>query len=102
MKLGDAKLWIVRVEMTVQPEDFPSGDTVGFTNIVTWASDAEGASSKIREYVARYDWHVLGVEQVNSVDESLSYSDEMNDMIDRARDNPQAILLGTFHSYRVN
>jgi hypothetical protein len=40
------KLWNIFAEITVQPDDFPSGDTAGYMNIITWADSAEAAQKK--------------------------------------------------------
>ena len=44
------ELWNIFAEITVQPDDFASGDTVGFMNIITWADSAETAQTKIASY----------------------------------------------------
>jgi hypothetical protein len=47
------ELWNVRAEIMVHPEDFASGDTLGFMNIITWADSAETAREKIEHYFNR-------------------------------------------------
>ena len=97
------ELWNVRAEITVEPQDFPSGDAVGFMNIVTWASSAETARRKIEVYFATFNWHIIGVEEAVTIKKDFVYdSDEFSDMVDRASTNPNAIICGTFHSYKVN
>jgi hypothetical protein len=97
-----SELWIIRAEITVQPEDFPSGDTVGFINVITWADSVETIRSKLSSYLETFDWHLLKIEDAHLVDSDLVYHDEIEDMIERASNNPQSILLGTFFSYKVN
>lgn len=96
------KLWIIHIELCVEPGDFASGDTIGFMNVVTWASLEEEAVQKLTTYLQTFKWHVLGVEDATPVDDDWIYPEEMGDMIDRARGNDKAILLGTFHSYKTN
>jgi len=97
------ELWKIRAEIVVQPEDFPSGDTVGFMNIITWADSAEVARQKIAFYFERFDWHIVGVEEAVVLnDDFVADNDEFQDMVERARNNPDAIICGMFHSYKVN
>jgi hypothetical protein len=98
-----SELWNLFAEITVQPEDFPSGDTVGFMNIITWADSAEAAQAKIAHYFQSFDWHIVGVEEAKVLNVQQIYEDEeFHDMIERAIVNPEAIICGTFHSYKAN
>jgi hypothetical protein len=98
-----SELWNVRAEIMVQPEDFASGDTLGFMNIVTWANSAETAQEKIEHYFKSFDWHIVGVEQAKVLDVDHIYEEEeFQGMIERVNANPEAIICGTFHSYKVN
>ncbi len=98
-----SRLWNTLVEISVQPEDFPSGDTVGFMNITTWATSAETAQVKIANYIEQFDWHIVRVEEAKAIDEDfIADDDEYADMIERANANPEAIICGTFHGYKVN
>ena len=97
------ELWNIRAEITVQPEDFPSGDTNGFMNIITWADSAETAREKIGLYFKRFGWQVIGVEEARVLPlELVADNDEFQDMFERARNNPNAIICGTFHSFKTN
>ena len=58
-----SELWNVLAEIMVQPEDFASGDTLGFMNIVTWADSAEIAQEKIAHYFKSFDWQIVCVEE---------------------------------------
>lgn len=98
-----AELWNIRAEIIVQPEDFPSGETNGFMNIVTWADSAEAAQEKIASYFHGFDWHVVGVEEATVLPlDFVSDSDEFQNIFERARNNPDAIICGTFHSFKTN
>jgi hypothetical protein len=97
------QLWKIFAEITVEPQDFPSGDTVGFMNIITWADSTDSARIKIEAYFATFNWHIIGVEESAPIREDFIYDDdELTDMIERATINPEAIILGTFYSYKVN
>jgi hypothetical protein len=97
------QLWNLRAEITVEPQDFPSGDTVGFMNIITWADFADSARTKIEAYFATFNWHIIGVEEASPIQEDFIYdNDEFAEMIERARTNPDAIICGTFHTFKVN
>ena len=96
------QFWNIRAEITVEPEDF-SGDTVGFMNIITWSDSPDGARAKIEAYFATFNWHIVEVEEACLIRKDFIYdSDEFQDMIDRAATNPDAIICGTFHSYKLN
>jgi hypothetical protein len=97
------ELWNIFAEITVRPEDFPSGDTIGYMNIITWAESAEAAQQKIATYFERFDWHIVEVDEAKILNVDFIYEDEeFHDMVDRARNNPEAIVCDTFHSYKVN
>ena len=96
------QLWNVRAEITVEPQDFPSG-AVGFMNIITRADSADSARTKIEAYFATFNWHIIRVQEAAPIREDFIYdSDEFADMIERAKTNPDAIICGTFHSYKAN
>jgi hypothetical protein len=98
-----SELWNIFAEITVQPEDFPSGDTVGFMNIITWADSAEAAHAKIAHYFQSFQWHIVGVEEAKILNVQQIYEEEeFQDMIERAIVNPEAVICGTFHSYKAN
>ena len=97
------QIWNVRAEITVESQDFPSGDTVGFMNIITWADSADSAQTKIEACFATFNWHIIGIEESAPIRENFIYDDdEFADMIERAKINPEAIICGTFHSYKAN
>jgi beta-galactosidase/beta-glucuronidase len=48
-----------------------------------------------------YGWKLLGVERANPVPEEGEFSEEVEDMLERTRTNPSAIIYGTFYSYPV-
>jgi hypothetical protein len=97
------RIWKLRVEILVEPEDMPSGLTKGFMNVTTWADSAETAKEKLTRYIERFNWHVMSVEDARPVaDDDVFEDDQMADMIARTQANPNAIILGTFHGYKEN
>ena len=96
------KLWRLMIEVSVKPDDIPNSNTLGFINVVTWADAVDTAKRKVAKYLESFEWSVLEFEDTHIVDRNLTYGDEMADMIDHASSNPEAIILGTFHSYEVN
>jgi hypothetical protein len=98
-----SELWHLFIEMTVEPDDFPSGDTAGFMNIIALADTAEGARSKVQAYFATFHWHIIQVESSRVIDSDfIAEGDEFAEMIERARSHPDPIICGTFHSYKIN
>ena len=95
-------IWKVVAEILVEPGDLPSGSTKAFANIVTWADSASIAKEKIAGYLGSYKWQLLSAEDAQVVDEGHDYGDDINQMIEKAQGNPQAIILGRFLSYKEN
>jgi hypothetical protein len=96
------KLWRLRAEIEVEPGDLDlePGYTKGFMNVITWAASDQDVQKKLREYLSTFRWKLLGVEDSGALSESFTSDSEVNDMVERAKENPKAIILGTFHSYR--
>ena len=98
--MGMQQLWVVTAEVLVEPGDLASGDTKGFANVVTWADSAKTAQQKVSEVLKSYEWEVLGIEATRRFDESRSYDDEVLDIVNQARTNPNACIIGTVFSYK--
>ncbi|HEX7729386.1 MAG TPA: hypothetical protein VF392_10145 [Terracidiphilus sp.] len=98
------KIWELRteVEMTVGNPDLEPDYARGFMNIVTWATSAQVAEDKVRQYLDTVHLKLLGVDESTLVDPSLTYGDVMQDAIARTLSNPDAIILGTFHAYKTD
>jgi hypothetical protein len=93
------EIWMACAEIQVVPGDTPSGASKGFINVVTWADSAESAKDKLERYLQSFEWRLISIEDARPIDEGKDYGEEIEDMIDRTRSNPNAIILGTFHSY---
>ena len=95
-------IWIATVEIEVDTGGMPSGDTLGFMRITMWASSRQDFCRKIEDYFAEYKWKILSVDNVAIVDRSADYGEEINQMIDETSQDPNAVRLGTFYSYKPN
>ena len=98
--MGTQRLWVITAEILVEPGDLSSGETKGFTNIVTWADSSKAAQQKVSKVLKSYKWEVLGVEATRPFDESKSYDEDILDIVDQARTNPDACIIGTVFSYK--
>jgi len=97
------QIWKLVVELLVPPGDMPSGMTKGFMNVTTWADSAETARNKLGNYIERFQWRILSIEDARPIAGDEEFEDEnMADMVERTRTNPNAIILGTFHGYKEN
>ena len=92
---------MVLIELIAQTDE-RAPSKIGFMNITTWADSQETASAKIQDYLESLGWHLVSVEQAHVVDEDKKYGEVELDMIERTRSNPNAIILGTFHTYKTN
>ena len=65
------------------------------------ASSYEEYSQKCRKMVESYGWTLLEVAKANAVCDDVGFSEEVEDMLERTRGNPSAIIYGTFYTYPV-
>jgi hypothetical protein len=89
------ELWTATVEVLTVPSD--SGDTKAFTNVVTWASSADEHADSVRQVFEEYGWTVIGIEECRPISSCGWISKELADLVNRASDNPNACIYGTFH-----
>ncbi len=94
-------MWLVLAEVIADTEG-SSGSKIGFMNITTWAGSKEAASSKIEKYLNSFGWSLVLVDKAEVIDDESEVGDEVADMVERTRSNPNAIILGTFHAYKTN
>ena len=88
------------IEVIAQTKD-NSPSEIGFMNITTWADSANTAETKIRKYIESIGWHLVSVERAHVVDEG-EYGEAERNQIEETRNNPNAIILGTLHTYKTN
>jgi len=94
------QVWITTAEIQVQPEDMPSGDTLGFMRVTMWASSHQSFVQKLEAYCAKYEWKLLSVENTEVVDPSKDYGDEENQMVEETLQDRNFVRLGTYYSYK--
>jgi hypothetical protein len=92
------ELWIGVVEVLTEPST-GDGNTRAFTNVVTWAESVPSYVNHVSAVFAKYEWTVLGAENVRPVDPNESYSEDVAGVIERAKTNPNACTFATFHYY---
>ena len=88
------------IELIAQTQN-NSSSKIGFMNITTWADSANSAEAKIQEYIESLGWHLVSVESAHIVGEG-EYGEAVLNQIEKTRNNPNAIILGTFHTYKTN
>jgi len=91
-------LWIGVVEVLTEPS-IGTGDTRAFTNVVAWAESAQDYQSTVTGVFSKYGWTLLGVENARLVDSESGFNEEISEIIERARANPDACIFATFHYY---
>lgn len=97
------ELWIGLVE--VRSLDRGAYEAGAFTYIVTWACNATEFRKKADTIVATLGLYVAGIEGEEPLAQwtkRRTPSEEIEDMIQRAEFNPNAIVWGTFHRYRFD
>jgi hypothetical protein len=90
-------LWIGRVELLTPPTEF--GDTKAFTNIVTWASNAQQFKDRVASVLEEYGWSLIGVEECGEASKRENIGEAVVDAMDKARGNPNACIYTSFHYY---
>ena len=66
------------------------------------ATEYRKKADTIASTLSLYVMDVEGEQRLNKWTAKRTPSDEMEDMIQRAESNPDAIVYGTFHEYRVD
>jgi hypothetical protein len=46
-----------------------------------------------------YGWKLQGIDQANPASDDDEFSEEVEDMLERTKSNPNAIIYGTFHTH---
>ena len=101
------QLWIGMVEVrSLQGHSEILGDAKGaFANIVTWAADGEeyrrNAELVIGDLGGLFVSEVVDPEPVEERRSRTGgeFEEDIEDMISRAQENPNAIIYGTFHTF---
>ena len=99
--MAKTEIWIGTIEISWSEEKTPTIFQPAFTVVTTWAASTEEFREKCVRMLTSYGWKLLDVERANPVAESGEFSEEVEDMLERTRNNPNAIIYGTFYSYPV-
>jgi hypothetical protein len=94
-------IWIGTIEISWSDEKKPDVFRPAFTGVTTWAVDPAEFRDKCTRMLESYGWKLPRVQRANPVPEQGEFSEEVEDMLERTRANPDAIIYGTFYSYPV-
>ncbi len=94
-------MWLVVCEVSFEPGDLAGDDTKGFMRVTMWGPTGESLRERLAECLQSHGWHLISIEKVRRIDQDADYSDEIAEMIDRTRHNPDAIIVGRVFSYKV-
>ena len=100
-EVAKTEIWIGTIEISWSDEKTPEAFQPAFTVVTTWATTAEEFREKCSRMLESYGWKLLGVDRANPAPENGDFSEEVEDMLERTRGNPNAIIYGTFYSYPV-
>jgi hypothetical protein len=100
-KVTQPDIWIGTIEISWSDEKTPTVFQPAFTVVTTWATSREEFREKCVRMLESYGWKLLDVEQANPVPNEAEFTEDVEDMLERTRTNPNAIIYGTFHSYPV-
>jgi len=92
------ELWIGVVEVLTEPSA-GKGNTRAFTNVVTWASTVSDYVDSVTAVFTEYGWTVLKTEDERPIAGESGFSEEIAEIIERARRNPEACIYATFYYY---
>jgi len=70
-----------------------------FTVVTTWARHYDEFKRKCGQMAETHGWMLLGVERASPVPDDRIFSNDVEDMLERTRENREAIIYGTFHSF---
>jgi hypothetical protein len=92
-EVAKTEIWIGTIEISWSEEKTPTVFQPAFTVVTTWAASPEEFREKCVRMLTSYGWKLLDVERANPVAESGEFSEEVEDMLERTKDNPNAIYL---------
>jgi hypothetical protein len=97
-------LWIGLVEVRpLKDTDILTDAKGAFVNLITWASNAAEFRSNAELVLGKLGLFVVEIENPEPVStrrKTAEFEDEIEDMIARAQSNPNAIIYGTFHTWK--
>ncbi|MGH9712862.1 MAG: hypothetical protein ACRD5M_06135 [Candidatus Acidiferrales bacterium] len=96
-----SEIWVGTIEISYFNFDAPNVRKNAFTVVTTWASSLDEYSQKCSRMLESYGWKLLGIDKANPAPTDYDFNDEVADMLERTRVNPNAIIYGTFYTYPV-
>ena len=93
------QIWIGTIEIYFADPATPGIWEPAYTTVTTWACNSEEFSQKCTRMLESHGWKLLGIDRANPVSDEDEFSEETEDMLERTKSNPNAIIYGTFHTY---
>ena len=93
------EIWIGTVEISFADPATPTRYKRAFTVITTWACTFEEFRKKTDRMLRHYGWRLLSVETARPAPDDATFTEEVEDTLERTRRNPAAVIYGTFHKY---
>lgn len=93
------EIWIGTIEVYFANPETPNVWKPAFTTVTTWACNFEEFSQKCNRVLESYGWKLLAIERASPVSDNDDFSPEAEEMLERAKSNPNPIIYGTFHTY---
>ena len=101
-QVAQPEIWIGTIEISWSDEkSTPNVFRPAFTVVTTWATSSQEFRENYIQILTSHGWNLLGVERANPVPNDGEFSEEVEDMLERTRSNPNAIIYGAFYSYPV-
>jgi hypothetical protein len=91
-----SQIWIGTIEVYFADSETPSVWKPAFTTVTTWACNSEEFKQKCNRMLDSYGWKLLGIERANPVSDEDEFSEETEDMLERTKSNPNAIITAHF------
>ena len=95
----ESEIWMGTVEINVAASESPDAMKRAFTVITMWAQHYDEFKRKSVQMVESHGWKLLNIERAGPVPDDRIFSNDVEDMLERTRENRKAVIYGTFHSY---
>jgi hypothetical protein len=104
MKTESESIWIGLVEVSPRQDAEVLRETSGaFVNVVTWALNQAQFREKAKIVMDKLNLQIIGVEGAEPITNHVELeNEELKDIASRVKNNPNAIIYGTFHTWREN
>lgn len=97
----EKRIWIGLLGVRSLPESEILRDSTGaYVNVVTWASDRAEYQKKAQELMDYLHLKLVDIENPQPLKDRERIEDpELADVVARAKENPNAIMYGAFHTW---